>query len=89
MTAETEGNSFTTIRIWREDKPKLDAMKVHDQQGTHEVIRALILTAQINDKVIIPLSEDDFLAVSKSDPDYKKTVQRYKDTARRIVEGKE
>lgn len=85
--SDTDENNFTTIRIWRDDKPKIDALKVHKEQGTHEVIRALLLTNQINDKVIIPVGNGDFLAISKSNPKFKETVQAFREKARKIVEG--
>ena len=89
MTPNNEKGDFSTIRIWREDKEKLDAKKVHDQQGIHEVVRALILTDQINDKVIIPVGDGDFLAVSKSNPKFKETIRAFREQARKIVEGKD
>ena len=89
MTPETSENDFTTIRIWREDKTIIEGMKQHKNQGLHEVIHALIMTAQINDKVIIPISSTDFLTVSKADPNYENIVKEFKETAQKIVEGRD
>lgn len=42
MTVNNETGDFSTIRILRKDKEKLDAMKDHERQGIHEVIQRLI-----------------------------------------------